>query len=201
MDKPDRPDAALRRALFPLSTVLFPGGHLPLRIFEARYVDMVSACMRNNEEFGVVGISAGSEVGSGAQFHPVGTLARIESFDQGQDGLLNIAARGTRRFEVTDYETAKNGLASGHLRLLPETTEAVPPEYSNLQSLLQQVYSSHPELAPAEPWPQDDAAWLGWRLCELLPLPVAAKAQILALESAAARLASVAGYLAEPAAD
>ena len=88
--------------LFPLHTVLFPGGLLPLRIFESRYLDMISDCLRNDRGFGVCLISAGREVGDGAECFDVGTLARIQDWDSTPDGLLGIIARGEQRFDSLD---------------------------------------------------------------------------------------------------
>ena len=97
-------------ALFPLHSVLFPGGALPLRIFEARYVDMISDCMRCESPFGVIAINEGSEVGATPTFHSTGTLATIETWDQGPDGLLHIRARGTQRFHILSHHVRGGGL-------------------------------------------------------------------------------------------
>ena len=115
-------------ALFPLSTVLFPGGKLPLRIFETRYIDMVRACLRSDAPFGVVLIKTGSETGS-ARFFDVGTTARIVDWEVDDDGLLGISVRGESRFVVRNSYRGESGLYRGFVRHLdPEQRGDVPPE-------------------------------------------------------------------------
>jgi Lon protease-like protein len=105
--------------LFPLGVVLFPGGPLPLRIFEPRYLSMVSRCLRDDCEFGVLLIVAGREAGDVARTTGVGTLARIVDWSQGADGLLNITARGTRKFRLLAESRQPDGLHVGDVALLP----------------------------------------------------------------------------------
>lgn len=182
-------------ALFPLNTVLFPGGLLPLRIFEARYVDMVRSCMRDAQPFGVVPISHGSEVGDTPQFQATGTLATIESWDQGNDGLLHISARGSDVFRIVSHRVEGDGLVVGAIELCPAQTVAVSDEYVYLRELLEQVFAAHAELAPPQPWAMDDAGWLAYRLSELLPLDVAGRVAVLELLDPAARLAHIARFI------
>jgi Lon protease-like protein len=108
--------------LFPLGTVLFPGGPLPLRIFEQRYLDMISSCLKNDSRFGVLLIRTGKETGD-ATTHSVGTLARIVDWYQGSDGLLGITAIGEERFRLLQSERQENGLHLGDVKRL----EAEPP--------------------------------------------------------------------------
>ena len=109
-----------RLPLFPLKTVLFPGGVLPLRVFEARYMDMITRCMREDAGFGVCLIAAGEEVGETAVPHPVGTEARIEQWDMAQAGVLNLVTRGIRRFRIEDHEVERDGLLVASVRWLDE---------------------------------------------------------------------------------
>ncbi|MEQ8661950.1 MAG: LON peptidase substrate-binding domain-containing protein [Gammaproteobacteria bacterium] len=185
-----------RLALFPLRTVLFPGGGLPLRIFEPRYVDMVRDCLRDDRPFGVVPIRHGQEAGGPAEFHPSGVLAHIESWDQGADGLLHLVARGSERFRVTAHARRDDGLCVASVELSPDHHAAVPPEYTFLGELLDGIYAEHPELAPPTRPPEADATWLAYRLAELLPLGVRGALDILELDLPVLKLARVAAFVA-----
>jgi uncharacterized protein len=184
--------------LFPLHTVLFPGGALPLRIFEPRYVDMVGTCLRDGREFGVVPIAQGNEVRPGAAFHPDGTLARIETWDLGKDGLLELLVRGTQRFRVLEHATAPDGLVSGQVGIVDEDDEPVPAMHHYLGELLAAAYAAHPDLAPPNPWSFDSAAWIAYRCAELMPLDLPARLEILTLDSPQQKLATVAKLLPPP---
>jgi Lon protease-like protein len=92
--------------------VLFPGGPLPLRIFEARYLDMISRCLKTDTPFGVLLIRDGDETGA-ARTHTVGTLARIVDWYQGSDGLLGVTAAGEQRFRLLDVGIQPDGLNAG----------------------------------------------------------------------------------------
>lgn len=186
----------IERALFPLHTVLFPGGALPLRIFEPRYVDMVSHCLRENEPFGVVAITHGSEAGATPEFQTQGTLAIIESFDQGTDGLLNLVARGDQRFIVQQHMVRANGLVVGELECVDDDTSPVPGDLVFIAELLERAFDEHPHIAPPRPWAMDDAAWVAYRTAELLPLPPAARFALLTAGAAAEKLTAVAAFLA-----
>jgi len=184
-------------ALFPLHTVLFPGGLLPLRIFEPRYVDMVRRCLREDRGFVVVPIIDGAEARPGARFHADGTLARIEHWDQGADGLLHLAVRGGARVHVGTHRTLADGLAVGRVEQVDEAAVPVPPAYAYLLALLEEVYRRHPELAPPRPWPAD-AAWLAYRCAELLPLDTDARHALLVTAPPEDKLARVAALLPPP---
>jgi len=156
--------------LFPLNTVLFPGGPLPLRIFEPRYVDMVGRCMRENTGFGVVLIREGAETGP-ADFHPVGTLARVVDFSQLPEGLLGLSTLGERRFRVLSHHRQSDGLNVGDIEWLEvEPATHLPEEFLHLAEVLEKVmpemgdHYSHVQSHP------DDASWVGYRLAEILPL-------------------------------
>ena len=112
-------------SLFPLGTVLFPDGPLALRIFEPRYLDMVSACLRNDQPFGVCLIRSGREVGAAASPFAVGTLARIVDWHRSDDGLLGIVALGTRRFRVLETRTQPDQLLVGRLEVIDEPEVAL----------------------------------------------------------------------------
>jgi Lon protease-like protein len=181
--------------LFPLNTVLFPRGPLPLRIFETRYVDMVKRCMREGVCFGVVLVQGGSEVGQAPGYADIGTSARIIDFNLLQDGLLGITCRGERRFRVLRRWREADGLNMGAVEWIDPPAPAatsVPVEYRHLADLLRRVL---PELgdvyAGLEPR-YDDADWVGARLIEILPLALGDKQSCLELEDPLERLALVA---------
>lgn len=189
------PSAPTRTPLFPLHTVLYPGGVLPLRIFEPRYVDMVRDCLRDAREFGVVPITHGGETGTPAEFHPFGTLARIETFDQGADGLLHLLTRGTRRFRVGHHEVGKRGLIVGEITPLGPPVGAPPAFAASAARLLAAVYARHPELGTPSAVQTEDAGWLAYRWAELLPLVNADRVRLLEMDDGAAMLELVLPYL------
>lgn len=187
----------VRLPLFPLNTVLFPGGWLPLRIFEARYMDMVSRAMREGGSFGVCLIAAGSEVGEAAVPRLVGTEARIETWDMAQPGLLHIGVRGGRRFAVVDHEVEPDGLLNGSVRWLTDPPpQPVPQSQAELVPVLQRIAAEHPEALPA-PHHFDDAAWIGARYAEILPIPLDAKQALLELTDWGSRLEIIQRFLRE----
>ena len=177
--------------LFPLNTVLFPGGRLPLRIFEVRYMDMAKSCIRNQTPFGVCLIREGAEVGAPATPNEVGTLARIASWDMPQLGVLQVSARGERRFRILERRVQGDGLARASIQLLNEETDApVPVNLATAVKLLERVIEQHPELLE-RPHRLDSCAWVSARLAELLPLPLEAKQALLEMDDAEARLERV----------
>ena len=185
-----------RLPIFPLATVLFPDGILPLRIFEARYMDMVRDCLRDETEFGVCLITQGNEVGQPAEFERIGCGATIEHWDMTQLGLLNIRTRGTQRFDVVSSTVTGSGLILAEVVPLPPEPDApVPDDYSGCAQLLKRILDdieSDDQAAaaylPARPRRYDSATWVSYRLCELLPLTGPAKAHLLALNDPLARL-------------
>ena len=178
--------------LFPLNTVLFPGGPLPLRIFEVRYVDMVRHCMREQSPFGVVLIEAGWEVGVGAAgtTSVVGTTARIVDFNALPDGLLGITCLGERKFSVTKHWQQDDGLYVGDIEFpAPEEETDLPGEYHHLGELLRKVLPELGELYANVPKRFSDASWVGCRLAEILPIALSEKQYCLRLDDPIARLA------------
>jgi Lon protease-like protein len=179
--------------LFPLNTVLFPGGPLPLRIFEPRYVDMVRRCMRESAPFGVLLIRAGAEVGAVASTAEVGTSARIVDFHQMQDGLLGIVCLGERRFRVLARRTQADGLHVGDVEWLPdEAGAAVPSEHQHLGDLLEKVLPELGEMYQLVERKFEDAAWLSARLAEILPISLGDKQSCLEMDDPVARLGRLA---------
>jgi Lon protease-like protein len=178
----------LRIPLFPLNTVLFPGGVQALKIFEQRYLDMAAACLKDNTPFGICLIEAGSEVGEAAVPHPFGTLAHITDWDMEQLGLLMISTRGGRRFRVLDHEVGADKLLMATVELLVEPETPLPQTRERLLPLLQRIVSDlGPERMP-EPHRFGDAAWVGYRLTEILPIQNLAKQRLLELDDPLSRL-------------
>lgn len=177
--------------LFPLNTVLFPGGPLPLRIFEPRYVDMVRYCMRERAPFGVVLIRAGVEAGGPiVSTADVGTSARIVDFFQMPDGLLGIRCIGERKFSVVERRVQSDGLNMGTVEWTPvERAADLTAEYSHLGVLLRKVLPELGEIYEQVPKHFDDASWVGARLAEILPIHLAEKQVCLELDDPLQRLA------------
>jgi len=175
--------------LFPLNVVLFPGGPLKLRIFEPRYVDMIGRCMRDNSVFGVAMIIEGQEAGGPATTAAVGTSARIVDFEKLPDGLLGITAVGERSFRLRSVTRRADGLNVAEVEWLEaEPSVPIPKECEPFVVLLQRAL---PELAPLydfSPVSYEDAAWVGARLVELLPLSPAEKQLCLEMQDPLRRL-------------
>jgi uncharacterized protein len=175
-------------ALFPLNIVLFPEGPLPLRIFETRYVDMVRRCMRDDQAFGVVLIREGQEVGPAVTFD-VGTMAKITDFDSLPDGLLGLSCVGQQRFRIVTRSTQTDGLNLGEVDWLAvEPTVPVPPRHVRLAKLLETVLPQLGEVYTDIEMRLDDAAWVGHRLAEILPIPLADKQSCLEIDDPVQRL-------------
>ena len=177
--------------LFPLNTVLFPGGRLPLRIFEQRYLAMAKACLKDGTPFGVCAIREGAEVGAPAIPAEIGCTARIAEWDMAQLGVLEVIAQGESRFRILARRIEKNGLQLAQVEILPAEQDApVPSACSACVRLLERVIEQHGALLPS-PQKLDSAAWVSARLAELLPLPLATKQELLEIDDAAARLERV----------
>lgn len=158
--------------LFPLHSVLLPGAAMGLRVFERRYLDLVRECGRNGTSFGVCLILEGNEVGVPATPAAFGTEVRIEDFDVGADGVLVLRLRGTRRFHVQRSRIRDNGLVVGDVAWRePDPDDELRPEHGLLSTVLERMLEQvGGEFASVGPGLMDQAAWVGWRLAELLPL-------------------------------
>lgn len=204
----------MRLPLFPLNTVLFPGGILPLRVFEARYMDMVRDCMRDETTFGVCLIAGGREVGSSARPESVGCEARIVAWDMPQLGVLHIRVVGLNRFRVSTTRSEPNGLLIGEVDAIePDSDSALAPEHAPCAQLLTRIIddlgaqaaerrrtgeviadtSTEPPFQ--RPYRMDSSVWVGNRLCEVLPVPLKAKQKLMELDDARTRLDIVTQYL------
>jgi Lon protease-like protein len=187
--------AASELALFPLSTVLFPGGPLRLRIFEPRYLDMVRHCLKESRSFGVVLILEGLEAGEAASVAATGTSARLVDFDTLPDGLLGIDCLGERRFRLRRRWQQADGLNVAEVDYLPDDAPcALPAELAHLGELLREVLPQLGDRYTHVTAGYEDAGWVGNRWAEVLPLSGAEKQQLLELDDPLARLAQVAAW-------
>ncbi|MBN8557808.1 MAG: LON peptidase substrate-binding domain-containing protein [Burkholderiales bacterium] len=192
--------------LFPLGTVLFPGGQLPLRVFEVRYLDMIGRCHRAGAPFGVVALAQGQEVRTpGApqeRLQPVGTLARITALEQPQPGLLLIQCQGEQRFRIDQPHQLRHGLWVADVSLLPpDPVVTIPDDLQAAARTLRRAHDSLRRQPQALPLPAtdaldyDDCGWVANRWCELLPLPTTTRQHLMSLDSPLLRLELVADML------
>ncbi len=181
--------------LFPLRTVLYPGGPLPLRIFEQRYLDMISRCMKEEQPFGVLQIRDGTETGP-ATTYDVGTLARIIDWYQGSDGLLGVTATGLRRFRKLSGRRQADGLQLGTVELIPEhAAEPLPARYQPLADILAGVIDDLGKLYEGLDKHYEDANWVSYRFAEILPITPEQKQACLETDDPIVRLESLQSVL------
>ncbi|HKJ17420.1 MAG TPA: LON peptidase substrate-binding domain-containing protein [Xanthomonadales bacterium] len=183
--------------IFPLRTVLFPGGQLPLRIFERRYLDMVSECSRSGTGFGVCYLVDSTETRPDDSSARVGTLAQIVDWYTLEDGLLGLTAEGTTRFVLGEDRTDESGLMMGEVSWLPEPPATdLPVAYDVLSQVLarfmEKAADHYPDYTPEH---LQDASWVGYRLSELLPLGGVEKQQLLELSDPIDRLQKLVEFL------
>jgi uncharacterized protein len=185
--------------IFPLGTVLFPGGVLPLRIFEARYVDMVRQCMRNDEPFGVCLITKGNEVGKPAEHENIGCAARIVNFDKEPSGILNLRTIGEQRFKINSSQVNEQGLIIADIDYIPSEDDAdIPLDMTRCIKVVEQVISELVDTEPdvmkrvlEPPFFLKSASWVSHRLCEILPFGPSSKQLMLELNDPLQRLSIV----------
>ena len=184
---------AFELPLFPLRTVLFPGGLLPLKVFEQRYIDMTKACLQDDRPFGVCLLTRGDEVATSQsaplQVADVGTLARIVNWDMPQLGIFHIGTEGGTRFRIQSHNVEPSGLVIGDVvTIADEAPHPLPDTYAPLARVLETIA----QRIGAQNFPStkryDDATWVGYRLAELLPLPLTIKQSMLEINDARLRL-------------
>lgn len=182
--------------IFPLHAVLFPGGVLPLRVFEQRYMDMVKACLRQERPFGVCLIREGEEVGTPAVPEPVGCLARIGAWDMQQLGVLSLKAVGLQRYAIQHQRVGAEGLIRAEVRpIAAEAAQPVPPSLQPCATVLRHIAEQMGE-GNFEPPPLfEDAAWVGYRLAEVLPLKPRVKQSMLEMNDSLMRLEILKDFL------
>ena len=186
--------------LFPLKTVLFPGGVLPLRVFEQRYIEMTKKCLKDARPFGVVLLTKGAEVAptaSGAlEFAPVGTIATISAWDMPELGILHVTAVGSERFQLQTHDVKSDGLVVARVaRIPPEPAIALASAFAPLVTLLEVLAARVGPRQFPETSAYDDASWVGYRLAELLPLPMSIKQGMLEINDADVRLGLLQKFL------
>lgn len=179
--------------LFPLRTVLYPGGVLPLKIFEQRYVELTKACLKDGSSFGVCLITRGEEVARDAadpaQFATIGTFATIDEWDMPELGIFHVRTAGGARFEVLSHAARADGLVVADVAPMPaEPAVALSAAHAPLAQLLEVLAARiGPQHFPAAR-AFDDASWVGYRLAELLPLPLSVKQSLLEIDDSNGRL-------------
>ena len=201
--------------LFPLGTVLYPGGSLSLRIFEVRYLDMIGKCHKSGAPFGVVSLTQGAEVrkpdgdapgGDGfasESFSAVGTLATLTEFSAPQPGLMVIRCTGAQRFKISRHEKLKHGLWIADVAQvpddqaipIPDDLKAVATALGNLIDKLQARDLPAAQMPIQAPYRLDDCAWVANRWCELLNLPIDLKQRLMELDNPLVRLELVSDML------
>ncbi len=182
--------------LFPLGTILFPGGLLALKLFEQRYLEMGKACLRNELPFGVCGIKQGVEVGAPATPFEVGCIAKIIHWDMPQLGILQIVAQGRERFRVLDHRSQTDGLLIGEVETIAhDEPHSITAEFAACVDVLRAIIEGVGAQHFLEPLQFDDGVWVGNRLAEVLPLPLPTKQRLLELLDGNSRLAEIKGIL------
>lgn len=175
--------------------MLFPGGRLPLRLFEPRYMDMAKACLKDGSPFGVCLIIQGNEVGEPATPATVGTLATIKSWDMPQLGVLQVVAVGGNRFRIQERHVQSDGLARARVEMLSEDLDSpLRDDFGMAAKLLERIIGQQPALVEA-PHRLDSCSWVSARLAELLPLPLAEKQSLLEMGDGRRRLELLAALL------
>jgi Lon protease-like protein len=188
--------------LFPLGLVLFPGAHLGLKVFEARYLDLVSDCLRTKQPFGVICLRQGAESGSQkpVQLESVGVLAHIDQVDAERPGILRVGCTGGQRFRIVDKPAQRdNGLWVADVALMPDDPARQPgtamlQTVSALAEAIRKL-QDHDQAPFAPPYRLDDAGWVANRWCELLPVSLSAKQKLMELDDPVIRLSLVDGFL------
>ncbi len=187
---------AMEIPVFPLHTVLFPGGALPLRVFEQRYMDMAKDCLREERPFGVCLIKEGEAVGAPAVPESIGCLARIGGWDMHQIGVLNLKVVGLQRFCIQHQRTGENGLiTAGVLTIAAEPAQQIAPSLQACVTVLRHIIGQMGEDKFEPPLQFEDAAWVGYRLAEVLPLKLRVKQSMLEMNDSAMRLEILKDFL------
>lgn len=193
--------------LFPLKSVLFPGGILPLKVFETRYIDMVRECMKNNVPFGVVLIKSGPEVGAAAEPEDVGCLAHIIDWDMPTLGVMMLRTMGGESFRIQETRVLPDQRLEARIDMLPpDLPEPVSEIYLSCAQALKIVIDGIEAKGRLEHGPSfvspfvppirlDNAGWVANRWCEILPIPLKARQKLLEVGDAQSRLSIVFQYL------
>jgi len=184
--------------LFPLNAVLFPGGRLSLKVFEARYVEMVSACLKDKKSFGICLIRPGQETGAPALPEAVGCLAEIVEGSMRQPGVLDIAVLGTQRFRIENSRFGNDGLRVARVvGIAPEQPLPLPQRHQACASILRRIVEQLGTERLVPPLCYDDIVWVGYRLAELLPLKHSARQNMLEMNDSLVRIEILHHFLSQ----
>lgn len=182
--------------LFPLNTLVFPGGRLPLRIFEQRYIDMVKRAIAENSGFGICAIREGKETGTPALPYPVGTVVRITDWDMPEPGILHIDTRAEQRFVIRHTVAEPSGLLVGTVDdVSAELPATIPDELGLAVEILRHIVDEYGAQHFPAPLAYDDAVWVGYRLSEVLPLKLSVKQNLLEMNDSVTRLRILTEFL------
>jgi len=182
--------------LFPLNTVVFPGGRLPLRVFEQRYLDMVKQAIADNTPFGICAIREGAETGTLAVPYPIGTLVRVTDWDMPHTGILHIDTEAQDRFVIRSTHTEPSGLIIGAVEAVSsETAAAIPDELELAVEILRHIIDEYGDAHFPAPHDLGNAVWVGYRLSEVLPLKLSIKQSLLEMNDSVMRLRILTEFL------
>jgi Lon protease-like protein len=182
--------------LFTLNTVVFPGGRLPLRIFEQRYLQMVKQAIADNTPFGICAIREGSETGTPAVPYTVGTRVHVTDWDMPQTGILHIDTHAQERFVIRGTHTEPSGLLIGTVEAVSaEPAAAIPDELELAVEILRQIIDEYGDTHFAEPHELGNAVWVGHRLSEVLPLKLSVRQNLLEMNDSIMRLRILTEFL------
>ncbi len=182
------PERLSQLPLFPLHTVLYPGGPLPLRIFESRYLDMISRCLKADSPFGILLIRDGIETGQ-SKTHEIGTLAKIADWYQGSDGVLGVTVVGEKRFRLLSSDRQADGLCVGEIEIIEdEGSSPLPQEFKRAAEILAAILGDLGRLYDFLDEQYEDASWDGYRFAEILPITPEQKQSCLEAEDSVTRL-------------
>ncbi|MCD6706240.1 MAG: LON peptidase substrate-binding domain-containing protein [Thiobacillus sp.] len=185
-----------RLPLFPLNAVVFPGGWLPLRIFEQRYLDMVKQAIADDTPFGICAIREGAETGAPAVPYAVGTRVHVTDWDMPQAGILHIDTQAEERFVVRSTRTEPGGLLTGSVEAVSaEPASAIPAELELAVEILRHIIGEYGTAHFPAPHEFDNAVWVGFRLSEVLPLKLSVKQNLLEMNDSAMRLRILTEFL------
>ncbi|HEX7971949.1 MAG TPA: LON peptidase substrate-binding domain-containing protein [Thiobacillus sp.] len=185
-----------RLPLFPLNTVVFPGGRLPLKVFEQRYLDMIKQAIADNSPFGICAIREGTETGTPAVPYPIGTRVHVTEWDMPHTGILHIDTHAQERFVIRSTHVEPNGLLIGMVDAISvESSIAVPDELELAIEILRHIVDEYGDAHFPAPHDFDNAVWVGYRLSEVLPLKLSVKHDLLAMNDSIMRLRILTEFL------
>ncbi len=182
--------------LFPLNTVVFPGGVQPLRIFEQRYLTMIKQAIADNTPFGICAIREGTETGSPALPYTIGTLVHVTDWDMPQNGILHIDTLAQERFVIRNTQTDSSGLIMGTVESVsPEPAVVIPDDLELAVEILRHIIDEYGNAHFPAPHAFDNAVWVGYRLSEVLPLKLSIKQDLLEMNDSVMRLRILTEFL------